>query len=70
MKGRFTLTFLLAAAMATLASAEEPKHRQLAPVPSSDVKLHDAFWAPRIPFEYGNHFRLTISSLSSISKEV
>ena len=28
--------------------AEEPKHRQLAGVPFTDVKFHDVFWSPRL----------------------
>ena len=29
-------------------AAEAPKHRKLSAVPFTDVKLQDAFWAPRI----------------------
>ncbi len=47
-RANLTLTFLLAAAMAALAMADEPKHGKLVPVPFTDVKFQDMFWAPRL----------------------
>jgi len=45
-------TLILAAsavvAAALTARAEEPKHRKLAAVPFTEVKVQDEFWAPRI----------------------
>ncbi len=43
-----TWTFVLSFAMAVTAAADEPKHPKLSAVPFTDVKVQDAFWAPRI----------------------
>ncbi len=43
----FSLTIVVLAAMSAPA-AEAPKHRKLAAVPFTEVKLQDTFWTPRI----------------------
>ena len=45
---RFTLTLVATALAASALAAAEKPHRRLTPVPFTDVKVTDAFWAPRI----------------------
>jgi DUF1680 family protein len=42
------LFFAVAAGLTATARADQPKHRQLSPVPFTAVKLQDEFWAPRL----------------------
>ncbi|MHC4178021.1 MAG: glycoside hydrolase family 127 protein, partial [Planctomycetota bacterium] len=50
MKHRCLLLLIAAttSATTTIAGAGEPKHRKLSAVPFTEVKVQDAFWAPRI----------------------
>ena len=45
---RFTLTLVVTALAASAAASAGKPHRKLTPVPFTDVKVTDAFWAPRI----------------------
>lgn len=44
----FVRTFVVALCLAASLKADEPKHRKLSAVSFTDVRVQDAFWAPRL----------------------
>ncbi len=44
----FLLGLITATAIPAILRADQPKHRKLSAVPFTDVKVQDAFWAPRL----------------------